>query len=514
MLLVFGSQSPPVDPVDLFLITDLCGTTYSHGQESSEGQQASDTAQENYLLTVQALQSRLQSGLTLLQDLQSDVRVKERVLRQSVQALTDLVSGREHILTQTEQEGLVSLWEDEPEDEAIHEKRQVMPVMPPPLVDNLWHRVIEDRLIVGVILSTESAISAESVTLSILRERGQSQTPAVIQTHSQASWFPTPSPSTPSPPSPDFHPEPAAKRSRRTVASGARATHRLAVTAMTDLTPLLTSGSVKCPIMLHYVHRQGSSASVTAPGPTVVQCGQIQIDIQVKHHRQLMTNSQLTTDEAREDLLSLLAVLDAWTFLIHSPDHTLCDVAGWIQTSIPCERLEISPHYLLANPAGPSAVMLFHWQHKTPFQGELSVHCSQFKVLQFLDSLFGFLPASCSILRLRQGGGDGTVPRLAHSLEKEVMSLKQGVSSLLHGEEEEMEEVKKSSGVKKMEPPDPGSAEGLQRCREEWQRDKERSRRLLSPLVGVERYRRLTQSLTQVQLEGDVAALLETQTLI
>ncbi|XP_029558596.1 Fanconi anemia group B protein isoform X4 [Salmo trutta] len=158
MLLVFGSQSPPVDPVDLFLITDLCGTTYSHGQESSEGQQASNTAQENYLLTVQALQSRLQSGLTLLQDLQRDVRVKERVLRQSVQALTDLVSGREHILTQTEQEGLVSLWDDEPEDETIHEKRQVMPVVPPPLVDNLWHRVIEDRLIVGVILSTESAI--------------------------------------------------------------------------------------------------------------------------------------------------------------------------------------------------------------------------------------------------------------------------------------------------------------------------------------------------------------------
>lgn len=33
---------------------------FQHGQESSEGQQASDTAQENYLLTVQALQSRLQ----------------------------------------------------------------------------------------------------------------------------------------------------------------------------------------------------------------------------------------------------------------------------------------------------------------------------------------------------------------------------------------------------------------------------------------------------------------------
>lgn len=29
ILLVFGSQSPPVGPVDQYLITDLCGTTYS-----------------------------------------------------------------------------------------------------------------------------------------------------------------------------------------------------------------------------------------------------------------------------------------------------------------------------------------------------------------------------------------------------------------------------------------------------------------------------------------------------
>ncbi|KAM9449021.1 uncharacterized protein ACWYII_013719 [Salvelinus alpinus] len=75
----------------------------AHGQESSEGRNTSDTAQENYLLTVKILQARLQSVLTLLQVLQRDVRVKERVLRQSVQALTEEVSGREHILTQTEQ---------------------------------------------------------------------------------------------------------------------------------------------------------------------------------------------------------------------------------------------------------------------------------------------------------------------------------------------------------------------------------------------------------------------------
>lgn len=113
--------------------------------------------------------------------------------------------------------------------------------------------------------------------------------PSVLVPHTQPPHTKTPSPCS--------HPEPAAKISRRDGVNGAcdTDTHRLAVTAVTDLTPLLTSGSVKCPIMLHYVHRQGSSASVTAPGPTVVQCGQIQVDIQVKHHPQLMTNSQLTT---------------------------------------------------------------------------------------------------------------------------------------------------------------------------------------------------------------------------
>lgn len=128
-------------------------------------------------------------------------------------------------------------------------------------------------------------------------------------------------------------------------------------------------------------------------------------------------------------------------------------------------------------------------------------------MLQFLDCLCGFLPASCSIVPVRTVGGEGAVQRLALSLEKEVLSLKEGVSSLLRAEEE----GKNSDRVRKLETPDTGSAEGLQRCRDEWERDRDKSRRRLSPLVDVERYHRLTQSLAQMQLEGDIAALLETQ---
>ena len=130
-------------------------------------------------------------------------------------------------------------------------------------------------------------------------------------------------------------------------------------------------------------------------------------------------------------------------------------------------------------------------------------------MLRFLDSLLGFLPASCSVTSLRDPGGTrGTTRALSLTLEEEVLSLKDGASSLLRcGEEDE------TAGKARhpREAPEPHSAEGLRRCREDWAMDLERSRARLSPLVDVGSYRRLTQKLLEVKLEGDVAALLESQ---
>lgn len=55
---------------------------------------------------------------------------------------------------------------------------------------------------------------------------------------------------------------------------------------------------------------------------------------------------------------------------------------------------------------------------------------------------------------------------------------------------------------------EPGSVEGLQRRREEWRRDVEKARKRLSPVVDVEKYRELTQSLSKLQLNLDLAAVL------
>ncbi|XP_068185124.1 Fanconi anemia group B protein isoform X2 [Antennarius striatus] len=476
MLLIFQDEGVTAQPLDRFLLTDLCGISYAHCQDHEAPK--TSPPPENSLLTLQALESRLQSGLSVLQELQREVWVKQGVLQQAVRALADAVSEREPTLPQPEQEGLIALWDsdDESKQDASDDKTRNMPaVTSKPRVEKLWRRFAEDQMVVGVMLTTESSAPMASVRLSILTETGQSSTPAVTQTRSQVLWPPAPCSSSSSSSSfASVFPEPAAKRSRQNTDPNAC---RLAVTAATRLTPLLNSGCVKCCVMLHYVHSQDAGASVSSPIPVVLHCGQFVLDINSNLQTPLLKTPELKTDEAKEDLLSLMAVLDHWVFRIDSPDHSLGDVHGWIQKRWGCKRVEVSPQYLLVDSPGPTAVMLIHWQPITSFQGELSVHSSELRMLQFLDSLLSYIPTSCSI----------------HSVK-----------------EEEGEEGRKSLGCE--EAPEPSSVKGLQRCREEWRSDVEQSRKRMSPLVEVERYCRLTQRRTQVQLDVDQVALLETQT--
>ncbi|XP_068560950.1 Fanconi anemia group B protein isoform X1 [Cebidichthys violaceus] len=522
LLLVFEDHGITEQPLEKFLLTDLCGISYSRGQDSG-APTTPPPPPENDLLTLRALESRLQSGVTVLQDLQREMRVKSRVLQQSVQALTNAVSGRETLLTQHEQEGLIALWDcdddddDGGDDESKDEKTQDMPaVSSQPQVDKLWHRIVEERLVVGVILTTDSSVPVTSVSLSILTETGQSSTPAVIQAQSQVFWLPVPcsssSSSSSSPPLSAAYTfsEPAAKRSKQHNVGRPNDlnTCRLAVTAVARLTPLLNSGCVKCRVMLHYVQRRDAFAGVSNPTPVVLHCGQVALDIHSNLQTQLLKTPKLKTDDAEEDLLSLMALLDRWVFHIDSPDHSLGDVDGWIHKLAGCRRIEVSPQYLLLNSSGPSALMLLHWHQISPFQGEFSVHSGQLHMLQFLDSLLAYLPTSCSIQSVKGTRGQGAAQILSLVLEKELVSLRECVSLLLCEEEEEEEEEKRKS-LRHEETPDPGSVKGLQRCREVFQGDVERSKTRLSPLVDVWRYRRLTQNMSKVQLDGDLAALLD-----
>lgn len=132
-------------------------------------------------------------------------------------------------------------------------------------------------------------------------------------------------------------------------------------------------------------------------------------------------------------------------------------------------------------------------------------------MLQFLDSFLSFLPVSCSVQPVECKRGQGAAQIFSLALEKEVLSLRDAMSSLL-SEREEKVEKRKTPGHE--ETPGQTAVEDLQRCREGWQLDVERSKMRLSPLVDVGGYRRLTRSVLDVQLEGDLAALLHYQRIL
>lgn len=130
-------------------------------------------------------------------------------------------------------------------------------------------------------------------------------------------------------------------------------------------------------------------------------------------------------------------------------------------------------------------------------------------MLQFLDSFLAFLPVSCSVqpVKCERGPGATQTQSFSSALEEEALSLRDAASSLLSEEEEK----KKRRSPGHQETPGQTAAVGLQRRREGWQLDVERSKKRLSPLVDVDGYRRLTRHLLEVQLEADLAALSHAQ---
>lgn len=208
------------------------------------------------------------------------------------------------------------------------------------------------------------------------------------------------------------------------------------------------------------------------------------------------------SEEAREDLLSLKALLAVWPLLIRCSDHTLADVQLWLQQSLSLQRLTVDPHFTV----DPSGVMLIHWEQRSPFQAVLSIYCrNELPVLHFLQALCDFLPASHDVRLLkssvRSAGG------LAESLQTEINTINQGVASVLQQpDEEELHAYGEESGEESQ-----GTTESqrLHRLREAWLREKGRSYDRLRPLLDSTEYSRLTEQLIHTQMKTDEEALME-----
>nr|XP_055070607.1 Fanconi anemia group B protein isoform X1 [Misgurnus anguillicaudatus]XP_055070608.1 Fanconi anemia group B protein isoform X1 [Misgurnus anguillicaudatus]XP_055070609.1 Fanconi anemia group B protein isoform X1 [Misgurnus anguillicaudatus]XP_055070610.1 Fanconi anemia group B protein isoform X1 [Misgurnus anguillicaudatus]XP_055070611.1 Fanconi anemia group B protein isoform X1 [Misgurnus anguillicaudatus]XP_055070612.1 Fanconi anemia group B protein isoform X1 [Misgurnus anguillicaudatus] len=492
MLLVFEESMSSGELLSNFLLTDLCAITYSCVQSNTEMLNTSETLQENYLLTVRALESRLQSGLNFLEDLQRDVNVKERLLHQTLVALTDLISDREHVMISPEQEGLVSLWDEDDDDKEVNvtdERMQTECGEALMKVNRVWQRVIGESLICGVVMTTTNNTSLKNLSASIIADCPVSVNSRILTQHCLTSDMTV------------CRDPPPVKNIRRSDWTADDVTSTFTLLTVTDLPPLLTSASIRHPIILHYC---SETSSPDKPARVSYHCGQVSVDIKDiaigKLNPQLLQDRKRNTDDAREDLFSLMAVMDSWSFIIDCCDHTLVDVQGWLLDVMHAECLEVEPHY--ATP--PSALLLFHWTQKTPFQGLLTVHCrDELHLLQFLNSLCDFLPVSHHVRLVRTPRSRRHTGGLSQTLETEIQSITQEVLSVLQCEEREMKRGERSSSD--------ASSEPLQILREEWQIEREKYNKRLRPLVDATRYCRLIERWIHTQMNSDVVALMETR---
>ncbi|XP_072470427.1 Fanconi anemia group B protein isoform X2 [Notamacropus eugenii] len=135
-----------------FKLTDLGNVNYSNDAfDPMENDLFEDSVQENYSLTVQALERRLQIGLASIQELQKHLLLKERVLSKSCKALVGLVQGKEYVPPCEEEGILVSLCGDKKQlPHSLNEKLSNISHDSEHIIEKMWCRVLDDHLIVGV----------------------------------------------------------------------------------------------------------------------------------------------------------------------------------------------------------------------------------------------------------------------------------------------------------------------------------------------------------------------------
>ncbi|KAM9039546.1 Fanconi anemia group B protein isoform X2 [Sarcophilus harrisii] len=151
LLLVFNDTFN-TDCLTSFKITDLSDVNYSNDTfDPMENNLVEDNLKENYALTIQALERRLQVGLASIQELQKHLLLKERVLSKSCKALVGLVQSKEYIPPCEEEDILVSLCGDKKHfPHSLDEKLLDTSHHSKHIIEKMWYRVLDDHLVVGV----------------------------------------------------------------------------------------------------------------------------------------------------------------------------------------------------------------------------------------------------------------------------------------------------------------------------------------------------------------------------
>ncbi|XP_030806348.1 Fanconi anemia group B protein [Camarhynchus parvulus] len=519
LLLLFKDDSN-TDALSTFKITDLGQVNYASGINYKHDVPAAEGLQENGLLTVRALETRLQAGWTSVQELQKHLGLQKRVILESCRALIDLVEERTHILPNSKEEGLVSLWDDvENPPDSLSKETSSASEVPEHFTEELWQRVVGDSLVVGVKLTESFYLSLSDVSLSLVMDQDFSSISPIIKCQSKIiklnkafSALAVSSSQIEPPPKKmklDLHSKndlkkEFPKRSSRIQLDGAKT-----VTAVTSLSPLLAFHRVCCVVLLHARKQNHQNDSLQQSKKITVLCGKILLSLEdISNGRysikMLRDNSYCTG--SMEDILAVLAASVRFSFQIVSCDCTLTPVSSWLLGEMECTPFKECQDNIFCHKAGNVHGTIFNWALKNPFEGVLTIYCRNLTVLfQCLHSLTRVLPPGFSVKLLRSGSKALLTEQLALALEKEMLTLKNSLflketkagNSLTWGNE---------SG-KKINAPLASlldTEEGVQQFRKQLQKEREQSVQSMNQTLNGALYQKTALKIAEAQLSSDM----------
>ncbi|NXB78056.1 FANCB protein, partial [Donacobius atricapilla] len=536
-LLLLFKDDANTDVLSTFKITDLGEVNYASDVNYKHDIPAAEGLQENGLLTVRALETRLQAGWTSVRELQQHLGLQKRVILESCRALIDLVEERTHILPNSKEvkcrrwarsflnsakpfEGLVSLWDDvENPADSLSKETSLAPEVPEHFTEELWQRVVGDSLVVGVKLTESFHSSLSGVSLSLVMDQDFSSISPIIKCQSKIiklnKAFSALAVSSQIEPPPkkmklDLHSKndlkkEFPKRSSRIQLDGAKT-----VTAVTSLSPLLAFHRVCCVVLLHARKQNHQNDSLQQSKKITVHCGKILLsleDISNGRYSVKTLRDDSCCTGSMEDILAVLAVSVRFSFQIVSCDCTLTPVSSWLLGEMECTPFKECQDNIFCHKAGNVHGTIFNWTLKNPFEGVLTIFCRNLTVLfQCLHSLTRVLPPSCSVKLLKSGSKGVLTEQLALSLEKEMLTLKN--SLFLKGTKAEdsltwgNESGNKINNVPLASLLD--TEEGVQQFRKKLQNEREESVRSMNQTMNGTLYQKIALKLAEAQLSSDM----------
>ncbi|NXG68343.1 FANCB protein, partial [Baryphthengus martii] len=537
LLLLFKDDSD-TEVLSAFQITDLGVVNYASDMDYKPDVPAAEGLQENGLLTVKALETRLQAGCTSIRELQQHLRLKRRVIFESCRALIDLVEERTHILPPAKEvkcrreyrsflnsakpfEGLVSLWDDiENPPHSLSKETSLASKVPEPFIEQLWQRVVGDSLVVGVKLTESFCLSLSDVSLSLVMDQDFSLISPIIKCRNKIlklnKAFSALSVSSCQiePPSKkmklDLHNKNDLKKEFPKRYSGVQLDGEKTVIAVTSLSPLLAFHRVCCTVLLHGKKQKCRNDSLQERKKITVLCGKMLLSLEDisngKYSVKMLRDNNYCTG-SMEDILTVLAVSVRFSFQIVSSECTLTPVNSWLLGEMECTPFKECRDNVFCHKAGDVYGTVFNWTLKNPFEGVLTLFCRNLTVLfQCLHSLTRVLPPSRDVKLLRYGSKGVLTEQLALVLEKEMLTLRTSFFSKESKAENSVtwgnEPGKKISDAPVASLLD--SEEGVQQFRKKLQNEREESALSMNQTMNGALYRETALKIAEAQLSSDL----------